>query len=190
MYPSRARLWKLRDRWRSEMSSGLLCAFTEPFGKVIEKLSETGFLFSQNPSFPTWWTPNPVWAPVLTGWSAGQRPTRFIGMSRSEIVASALSSLQQILGMPALEPRAAYFHDWQADPFTRGAYSYVPAGALDAPERMARPVEDTLFFAGEHTDTSGHWGTVHAALTTGALAARQVLSAGLSVGRSVGRPLR
>jgi monoamine oxidase len=41
-----------------------------------------------------------------------------IGMSRSEIVASALSSLQQILGMPALEPRAAYFHDWQADPFT------------------------------------------------------------------------
>jgi monoamine oxidase len=92
--------------------------FHKAFGKVIEKLSETGFLFSQNPSFPTWWTPNPVWAPVLTGWSAGQRPTRFIGMSRSEIVASALSSLQQILGMPALEPRAAYFHDWQADPFT------------------------------------------------------------------------
>jgi hypothetical protein len=53
------------------MSSGLLCAFTEPFGKVIEKLSETGFLFSQNPSFPSWWNSNPVWAPVLTGWSAG-----------------------------------------------------------------------------------------------------------------------
>ena len=34
----------------------------------------------------------------------------------------------------------------------------MPAGALDAPERIARPVENTLYFAGEHTDTSGHWG--------------------------------
>jgi monoamine oxidase len=72
-------------------------------------------------------------------------------------------------------------HDWHADEYARGAYSYVPAGALDAPERMAWPVEDTLYFAGEHTDTSGHWGTVHAALASGMRAARQVLNSGLIV---------
>lgn len=36
---------------------------------------------------------------------------------------------------------------------------------------------DTLFFAGEHTDVSGHWGTVHGALESGHAAARRVLAA-------------
>jgi monoamine oxidase len=66
-------------------------------------------------------------------------------------------------------------HDWLADPYAGGAYSYVPAGALDAPERMNQPVEDTLYFAGEHTDVTGHWGTVHAALQSGTLAAERLL---------------
>jgi monoamine oxidase len=42
---------------------------------------------------------------------------------------------------------------------------------------MATPVLDTLYFAGEHTDLTGHWGTVHAALRSGVRAARQVLAA-------------
>jgi monoamine oxidase len=70
-----------------------------------------------------------------------------------------------------------HVHDWDGDEYTRGAYSYVPVNALDAPQKLARPVEDTLFFAGEHTDTSGRWGTVHAALATGSLAAQRVLAA-------------
>jgi hypothetical protein len=36
-------------------------------------------------------------------------------------------------------------------------------------------VANTLFFAGEHTDTTGHWGTVHAALRSGLRAAAQTL---------------
>jgi len=71
---------------------------------------------------------------------------------------------------------ATHRHDWQLDPFSRGAYSYVPVGALDAPAKMAIPESDTLFFAGEHTDTTGNWGTVHAALRTGLRAAEQVFS--------------
>jgi predicted flavoprotein YhiN len=46
---------------------------------------------------------------------------------------------------------------------------------LDAPGEMRRPVEGTLYFAGEHTDTSGHWGTVHAALATGMAVAQQLM---------------
>jgi monoamine oxidase len=72
--------------------------------------------------------------------------------------------------------RAWYTHDWQGDEFTRGAYSYVPVGALDASERMSIPIKDTLYFAGEHTDTTGHWGTVHGALRSGERAAAQVLA--------------
>jgi hypothetical protein len=69
-----------------------------------------------------------------------------------------------------------YVHDWQADHFTRGAYSYVPVGALDAVATLAQPVDDTLFLAGEATDSSGHTGTVHGTLATGQRAARQVLA--------------
>jgi monoamine oxidase len=40
---------------------------------------------------------------------------------------------------------------------------------------MTLPLSKTLFFAGEHTDITGHWGTVHGALRSGIRAARQVL---------------
>jgi monoamine oxidase len=67
-----------------------------------------------------------------------------------------------------------YTHDWRNDPFSLGAYSYVAAGGLDAPSQLTEPVENTLFFAGEHTDTTGHWGTVHAAMRSGLRAAQQI----------------
>ncbi len=69
-----------------------------------------------------------------------------------------------------------HMHDWQIDPHSLGAYTYVPRGAIDASDQMSLPVEQTLFFAGEHTDTSGHWGTVHGALRSGYRAARQLLN--------------
>jgi monoamine oxidase len=37
-------------------------------------------------------------------------------------------------------------------------------------------VAETLYFAGEHTDTTGHWGTVHGALRSGLRAAAQILA--------------
>ena len=40
---------------------------------------------------------------------------------------------------------------------------------------MTLPLSKTLFFAGEHTDTTGHWGTVHGALRSGVRAAHQIM---------------
>jgi monoamine oxidase len=71
--------------------------------------------------------------------------------------------------------RGCYTHDWQHNRFALGAYSYVATGGLDASRQMTEPVAETLFFAGEHTDTSGHWGTVHAAMRSGLRAAEHVL---------------
>jgi monoamine oxidase len=67
-------------------------------------------------------------------------------------------------------------HDWQADPFARGAYSYVTVGGDKARSALAEPLADTLFFAGEAADTEGEAGTVAGALQSGARAARQVLA--------------
>jgi monoamine oxidase len=150
--------------------------------RVLEQksdLAEAGFLFSREPIFPTWWTALPVRAPIVTGWSAGPKADLLAGQSTAAIVARALKQFGRITGLSAelLQESfaSAYFHDWQADPYSRGAYSYAPAGALPAREVLATPVEDTLFFAGEATETSGHSGTVHGAIATGFRAARQVL---------------
>ncbi|HTV94645.1 MAG TPA: NAD(P)/FAD-dependent oxidoreductase [Steroidobacteraceae bacterium] len=154
---------------------------------VRRELCDLSFLFTPGELPPTWWTPSPLPAPVLTAWMGGPKAAAFRGSAAAggdggrALPGRCLSTLAKVFALPAAELESLlsswHWHDWSADEYTRGAYSYVPAGALDAPERLARPLENTLFFAGEHTDTSGHWGTVHAALASGVRAAGQILSA-------------
>jgi monoamine oxidase len=73
------------------------------------------------------------------------------------------------------ELAAAYAQDWHADPYSRGGYSYVVVGGSGARERLAEPVDGTLFFAGEATDAD-EAGTVAGALRSGQRAAREVLA--------------
>ena len=56
------------------------------------------------------------------------------------------------------------------------AYSYAKVGADGAQEELGRPLENTLFFAGEATDVSGHNGTVHGAIASGQRAATTLAS--------------
>ena len=48
--------------------------------------------------------------------------------------------------------------DWRADPFARGAYSWIPRGAEGFPQVYGEPVGDTLFF---RIDGYGHYGHHH-----------------------------
>ena len=149
--------------------------FDRMFWEDKERFAGASFIFSEEPVFPTWWTTRPVVAPVITGWSAGPKADALLGKSKTEVIAAALGSLGRIVGRPPARLENAWFHDWHADPFARGAYSYVPAGALPARRRLAEPVEDTLYFAGEATDLLGYGGTVHGAVASGNRAAGQIL---------------
>lgn len=130
------------------------------------------FLFARGLHPPTYWTTAPRPSPLLTCWAGGPRALQAPDLADFE--RAALHSLSRIFGCP-LEAQA-YGHDWGADPYARGAYSYVPAGAATAAATLAVPVEQTLFFAGEHTDITGHPGTVHGALRSGLRAAGQALA--------------
>jgi monoamine oxidase len=68
-----------------------------------------------------------------------------------------------------------HFHDYAADPFARGAYSYTRVGGSASAEVLARPLGDTLYFAGEATDAE-YEGSVAGALTSGERAAHQILT--------------
>ena len=145
-----------------------------------DQYPKLSFLFAHQAVPPVWWTSHPQEDRVLTGWIGGPRAAAFDQCTREQVGDIACGELARIFNLPVSFLRGQRIccatHDWQADRLSLGAYSYVPAGALDAVLRMATPVRETLFFAGEHTDTTGHWGTVHAAIRSGNRVVKQILS--------------
>jgi len=144
-----------------------------------EGIRDLSFIHTRAAAFPTWWTAYPILMPLLTGWAGGTAATRLTGQSELALVDQAVEAVAQAFGVRRAWIEglldAWYTHDWQADPFARGAYSYLAVGGLDVPAILAQPIADTLFFAGEATNTTGHEATVHGAIATGRRAAHEVL---------------
>jgi monoamine oxidase len=151
--------------------------FCERFWQT--KFSDAHFLFSQQDLMRVWWMPSPDPTPMLTGWIGGPKSLNASILRDTDLADLCLRTLARIFSTPEEHLRAIlvsrHAHDWQRDPFSLGAYSYAPKGASNASAIMSQPVDNTIFFAGEHTDTTGHWGTVHGALCSGLRVARQVL---------------
>ncbi len=168
------------DALASGAALKVVLRFGRAFWEDVEggRFREAAFLHAPDAAFPTFWTAVPLHAPVLTAWAGGPRARRLAGKPRAEIVHAALESLAALFGPAALEAaelEAAFVHDWQADPFARGAYSYVLVGGAGARARLAEPLAGTLFFAGEAADRDGT-GTVEGALRSGERAAAQALA--------------
>lgn len=158
----------------------IVMRFDEPFWERVDdgRLRNAAFLHASELPFPTFWSPLPVRAPVLNAWAAGSYAAELRERDPSAWVDSALESLQILFGKrtrPRSHLVAAHVHDWQRDPYARGAYSYVLAGGSNARKHLARPMRDTLFFAGEACDVSGSAATVAGALESGRRAAMQIL---------------
>ncbi|HEX8325039.1 MAG TPA: NAD(P)/FAD-dependent oxidoreductase [Tepidisphaeraceae bacterium] len=138
------------------------------------------FLHQMDAPIPVWWTKLPMRTNLLVGWAGGTVADRLAGDALS-LRRAAVQSLAMLFDKPAktidAEILSVYVHDWSADAFSRGAYSYVAVGGADAPDDLAEPIEDTLFFAGEHTHR-GLIGTVAGAIKTGYRAAERVLGTG------------
>ena len=127
---------------------------------------------------PVCWTAYPTNAPLLVAWFGGPEGESLARRPRDEIEQRAITTVADRLHYPrsmvARHVRASHMHNWSADPFSRGAYSYVVVGGTDAAKTLSRPVDGTLFFAGEAFDAEGRNGTVEGALTSGRSAARQI----------------
>ncbi|HEY4441512.1 MAG TPA: FAD-dependent oxidoreductase [Candidatus Elarobacter sp.] len=65
---------------------------------------------------------------------------------------------------------------WGTNPFTCGGLSYATPGNADARVRLAAPVDDVIWFAGEALSVHSH-GQVHGAWQSGVLAAYGALAA-------------
>jgi monoamine oxidase len=171
----RERFWEAAKAWDQH---GTLISFRD-----------TGFIHYPDAPIPTWWTQLPLRAPVLVGWTGGPRADILIDRENFEpqsgtpatidanILDRAIESLARIFNLSKARVRdqleASYHHEWGQDPFSRGAYSYVPVNGLAHQRELSQPIADRLFFAGEATSV-GHIGTVHGAIQSGQRAAREV----------------
>jgi monoamine oxidase len=144
-----------------------------------ENLTQLGFIHTDIEPVPTWWTVAPLRAPLLTGWAGGPRAEELCQKDESAILDGALASLVKLFGIErdAVDDlfEECYFHNWSTDPFARGAYSYVGVNGLEAQKTLARPVQETLYFAGEATDYGGKNATVEGAIASGKRAAQELL---------------
>jgi monoamine oxidase len=152
--------------------------FTRRRGIKDGELDDLSFLQTSDAQFPTWWTAYPVRAPVLVGWNGGPGARAVSQLASEQIEDVAISALARQLGFSRRTMRGmvtgSWMHDWEHDPFARGAYSYQTVGGRDAPAMLARPLHGTLFFAGEAANRDGRTGTVHGAIATGRRAAAEV----------------
>jgi monoamine oxidase len=145
----------------------------------IRDLGELSFLQAFSELFPVWWTKFPELSSTLVAWTGGPRADGIANRAPQDLEHAAIRELAKIfsLGEARLSEMLvqSVSHDWQKDPLAQGTYSYLPAGALHVPEALSQPIESTVFIAGEHTDTTGNWGTVHGAMESGTRAANQIL---------------
>jgi monoamine oxidase len=136
-----------------------------------------GFIHSDAKGVPVWWSHSDE--PTLVGWVGGPAAKSLLRLAPGARLKRALASLAEILRV-APETLRGGVEDWKAvdwtgDPFSRGAYSFTAAGQDRRAAELARPMKQTLFFAGEATADGAEVGTVHGALRSGIRAARQVL---------------
>lgn len=157
------------------------CFWTDP--KLVRSpVPNLSFLSTPEELFPTWWSSVSAETAMLTGWSGGVRAEQLSRRGNAAIIERGLEVLHHVFGVPLETLRdlvqESFVHDWQSDPYCRGAYSYALADGKEAARRLAAPVRNTLFFAGEATDFRGHNGTVHGAIASGQRAATELLSCG------------
>ena len=120
----------------------------------------------------------PLGQPVLVGFNAADFGRQIEARTDRQIVASAMLTLRQIYGSQIPEPVGYQITRWVSDPFSAGAYSYVPVGATSRSRNaLAASVGGQLFFAGEATHRQ-YPATVHGAYLSGLRAAQEVIAAG------------
>ncbi len=132
-------------------------------------------------SLSMWWSPSTGRGdvtPVFTGLAGAERARALDRLSEEQAVEFALDELCRLFR--STEPRQQFLKgmraSWNDDPWARGGYSHVPVGAYGARQALARPLEKTIFFAGEATVIENSPATVHGAIESGLRAAKELSS--------------
>jgi monoamine oxidase len=115
---------------------------------------------------------------MLVAWAGGRRGAALALLSVEERLERVLSSAARQFGVPRRKLESllvsSWTHNWEEDPFARGAYSYPLVGGSECGEALAKPIRGTLYVAGEATVKEADSGTVHGAIRSGRRAATRL----------------
>jgi len=85
----------------------------------------------------------------------------------SALAKLAMEPLRNMFGEKIPDPKRTYGTNWNVDEFSYGIYTSNKVNHLPSYRtRLKKPIDDTLFFAGEAT-SSRYYGTIHGAYYTG-----------------------
>jgi monoamine oxidase len=123
------------------------------------------------------YTLRPFGRPMIDGYFGGEFARTVERDGDGAFAAFAIEQIAGVLGndmRKRLSPIAE--SAWARDPWSLGSYSYGNPGAEKARAALASPVNERLFFAGEHCSPHD-FSTAHGAYRSGVTAARQALKA-------------
>lgn len=124
--------------------------------------------------------PNAPW--TIVGFCVGDAAVNISKLDEKTVVRLFQAQLNQMFGTNQdLTPASRYclgslVFKWADQPYVRGGYSYPKLGSLGDRERLAKPVDDKIFFCGEATSYTCESGTINAAMVTGKRAAEELLA--------------
>lgn len=116
----------------------------------------------------------PFGRPEIEAYFGGRLAAELEQGGQAAFVDFAVAELVDLYGgdfAKRLKPLAA--HRWLTDPFARGSYSYARPGHADDRARLAAPIEDRIYFAGEACSRVDY-STAHGAYFTGIEAAKSI----------------
>jgi monoamine oxidase len=118
----------------------------------------------------------PFGRPVIEGYFGGRNAWALEKGGARAFYDFAVGQLTALLGNDFAERlKPLGMHLWGADPFACGSYSYAPPGHVDDRARLAAPVDERIFFAGEACSPD-FFTTAQGAHQTGLAAADAILA--------------
>ncbi|KAK6342724.1 hypothetical protein TWF718_008114 [Orbilia javanica] len=126
--------------------------------------------------FYIWWnTTDAVGRPTLVGLMVGDAAEQVENEDSLAVRDEATAILKKCWGEKVPDhPEQFLVTKWRRDPFALGSYSYVAPGSTGADyDIIAEPINDQIFFAGEHTNRK-YPATVHGAYISGLRVAGEV----------------
>jgi len=131
---------------------------------------------SSDGSEPTAFLMRPGGANVAVGFAGGEHALKLERKSTPQLVEHYLSKLRAIFG-PGIDAHVknTVVTRWGQDPWTLGAYSYVKPGMDGVREKLAQPIDDRLYFAGEAAAPADKAQMIHGAYESGKIAAAAII---------------
>lgn len=115
--------------------------------------------------------------PILLAFNTADYGQKLDNMAEADVIETAMAALKKLYSDGIPDPIDWIITNWGEDPYSMGAYSYLPVGTRGKLyKEMAKPVGKRLLFAGEGTSRK-YPATVHGAYLSGKREAERIIKA-------------